>query len=139
MNNSRTLTIKNVKFSGYYLRMNSNIWGDFQICISAPLMSDSCGSWVLLIFKTWVVISDLIILGDGSLHSSSEFSVEGKLNESKSNGIIDDSYKIINPIQEVLNFVTEDEVIIYSENQNGWTCNCWLDWWLSLTHCHTLL
>ena len=37
VNNSRTLTIKNVKFSGYYLHMNSNIWGDFQICISVPL------------------------------------------------------------------------------------------------------
>ena len=37
MNNSRTFTIKNVKFSGYYLYMNSNIWGDFQICISVPL------------------------------------------------------------------------------------------------------
>ena len=32
-----TFTIKNVKFSGYYLYMNSNIWGDFQICISVPL------------------------------------------------------------------------------------------------------
>ena len=43
-------------------------------------------------------------------------SVEDKLNEWKLNEIIDDSYKIINPIQEVMNFVTEDEVIIYSEN-----------------------
>ena len=43
-------------------------------------------------------------------------SVEDKSNELKSNGIIDDSYKIINPIQEVMNFVTEDEVTIYSEN-----------------------
>ena len=43
-------------------------------------------------------------------------SVEAKLNELKSNGIIDDSYKIINPIQDVMNSVTEDEVIIYSEN-----------------------
>ena len=43
-------------------------------------------------------------------------SVEAKLNELKSKGIIDYSYKIINPIQEVMNFVTEDEVIIYSEN-----------------------
>ena len=44
-------------------------------------------------------------------------SVEAKLNELKSNGIIiGDSYKIRNPIQEVMNFVTEDEVIIYSEN-----------------------
>ena len=37
MNNSRTLTIKDVKFSGYYLHMNSNIWGDFQICIIVSL------------------------------------------------------------------------------------------------------
>ena len=43
-------------------------------------------------------------------------SVEAKLNELKSNGIIDDSYKIINPIQKVMNFVAEDEVIVYSEN-----------------------
>ena len=43
-------------------------------------------------------------------------SVEDKLIEFKSNGIIDDSYKIINPVQEVMNFVTEDEVIIYLEN-----------------------
>ena len=42
-------------------------------------------------------------------------SVEDKLNELKSNGIIDDIHKIINPIQEVMNFVTKDEVIIYSE------------------------
>ena len=37
-------------------------------------------------------------------------------NKLKSNGIIDDSYRIINPIQEVMNFVNEDEVITYSEN-----------------------
>ena len=37
VNNSRTLTIKNVKSSRYYLHMNSNIWEDFQICISVPL------------------------------------------------------------------------------------------------------
>ena len=43
-------------------------------------------------------------------------SVEDKLNELKSNGLIDDIHKIINPIQEVMNFVTKDEVIIYSEN-----------------------
>ena len=43
-------------------------------------------------------------------------SVEDRLNELKSNGLIGDSYKIINLMQEVINFVTEDEVIIYSEN-----------------------
>ena len=37
MNNSRTLTVKNAKFSGYYFYMNLNIWGDFQICISASV------------------------------------------------------------------------------------------------------
>ena len=41
-------------------------------------------------------------------------SVEEKLNELKSNGTTDDSYKIINAIQEVMNFATEDEVIIYT-------------------------
>ena len=30
--------------------------------------------------------------------------------------MIGDSYKIINPIQEVMNFATEDEVIIDSKN-----------------------
>ena len=29
--------IKNAKFSGYYFYMNTNIYGDFQICISVPL------------------------------------------------------------------------------------------------------
>ena len=43
-------------------------------------------------------------------------SVEVKLNELKSNRIIGDSCKIKNPIQEVMNFTTEDEVIIYWEN-----------------------
>ena len=38
MNNSRILTIKNAKFSGYYFYTNSNIRGDFQICISVPLI-----------------------------------------------------------------------------------------------------
>ena len=37
VNNSRIVTIKNAKFSGYYVCMNLNIWEDFQICISVPL------------------------------------------------------------------------------------------------------
>ena len=49
-------------------------------------------------------------------------SVEVKLNELKPNEIIDDSYKIINPIQEVMKFVTEDEVTICSENSED-ECN----------------
>ena len=39
-----------------------------------------------------------------------------KLNELNSNGIIDDNYEVINPIHEVMNFITEDEVNIYLEN-----------------------
>ena len=36
--NSRILTVKNVKFLGYYyFYMNLNKQGDFQICISTPL------------------------------------------------------------------------------------------------------
>ena len=37
MNDSRIITIKNARFSGYYFRMNLNVLGDFQICISVPL------------------------------------------------------------------------------------------------------
>ena len=37
-NNSKTLKIENVKFSGYCFYMNTNIQKDFQICISLPLM-----------------------------------------------------------------------------------------------------
>ena len=43
-------------------------------------------------------------------------SIEDKLNELTSYEIIDDSYKIINPILEIMNFVTEDEANIYSQN-----------------------
>ena len=32
-----TLESKNAKFSGYCFYMDTNIWGDFQICISVPL------------------------------------------------------------------------------------------------------
>ena len=38
MNNSRILTIKNAKFSGFYFYKNLNRQGDFQICISLPFM-----------------------------------------------------------------------------------------------------
>ena len=46
-------------------------------------------------------------------------SVEDKLNELQSNGIIDDSYKIINPILEEISFTIKDEVIINSENSEN--------------------
>ena len=36
-NNSRIFRIKNAKFSGYSFYMNTNIYGDFQICITLPL------------------------------------------------------------------------------------------------------
>ena len=32
----RILRIQNAKFSGYYFYMNTNIWRNFQICISVP-------------------------------------------------------------------------------------------------------
>ena len=32
MNNLRILRTKNTKFSGYYFYLDTNIWGDFQIC-----------------------------------------------------------------------------------------------------------
>ena len=38
-NISRILRIKIAKFSGYSFYMNTSIYGDFQICISAPLIS----------------------------------------------------------------------------------------------------
>ena len=41
MNNSIILTIKNTKLSGYYFYVNLNIWGDFQICVSVPLRTNS--------------------------------------------------------------------------------------------------
>ena len=31
-----------MKFSGYWFYMNTNILGDFQICISVPLRDISC-------------------------------------------------------------------------------------------------
>ena len=36
-NNSRIFRIKNVKYSGYYFYINTNIARGFQICISVPL------------------------------------------------------------------------------------------------------
>ena len=34
---SRIPGAKNTKFSEYYFYLNTNIYGDFQICISVPL------------------------------------------------------------------------------------------------------
>ena len=40
INNSRILRIRNAKFAGYCFYMNTNIEGDFQISISAPLLNN---------------------------------------------------------------------------------------------------
>ena len=37
INNSKILRVKNAKFSGYCFYINTNIYGDFEICISVPL------------------------------------------------------------------------------------------------------
>ena len=36
-NNLSVFRIKNAKFSGHCFHINTNRWGDFQICISVPL------------------------------------------------------------------------------------------------------
>ena len=61
----RILSIKNVKFSGYYFYMSSNIQEDFQICISVPLTSRELGTSSTDLRKTftqlikWVRIEEL--------------------------------------------------------------------------------
>ena len=54
-NNSRFLRIKNANFSRYGFYMNTNIYWDFQICISAPLRNKTwfnrdlnCGSLIYI-------------------------------------------------------------------------------------------
>ena len=37
MNNEVILRTKNAEFSEYYFYLNTNIYGDFQTCISVPL------------------------------------------------------------------------------------------------------
>ena len=54
----RNIKIKNAKFSGYYIFINTNISRDFQICISVPLRK-LC--WKDLIsFSTWMIIKEKI-------------------------------------------------------------------------------
>ena len=45
-NNLRIIRMKNANISGYCFYMNTKIWGDFQICIRAPLID----SMILTIF-----------------------------------------------------------------------------------------
>ena len=65
-NNSRTFSIKNAKFSGYYFYMNLSIWRNFQICISVPLrFLLRCTCFVFFnIFSSiiWVQYADWAIL-----------------------------------------------------------------------------
>ena len=49
-NDLRILKIQNANFSGYYFYMNTNIWRDFQICISVPL------TWVLFQYESKVTV-----------------------------------------------------------------------------------
>ena len=61
--NSRILRIKNAKFSGYCFYINTNMLGDFQICIRVPLkiffwetthrsLLHKCHVEKILVFKT---------------------------------------------------------------------------------------
>ena len=47
MNNSRILGTKNAKFSEHYFYLNTNMYGNFQICISVPLSNPLC-TWPYL-------------------------------------------------------------------------------------------
>ena len=44
--------IKNANFSGYCFYMNTNIWVDFQICISVPLTLDEINCAKCLLIKS---------------------------------------------------------------------------------------
>ena len=46
-NDLRILGIQNAKFSGYCFYMNANIYRDFQICISVPLINKLVGELML--------------------------------------------------------------------------------------------
>ena len=62
-NNSRILGTKNAKFSGYCFYMNTNIYCDFEICISAPLIVlfhlECGGNPILIIIIFGLLISNL--------------------------------------------------------------------------------
>ena len=62
--NSRILRIKNAKFSGYHFYMNTNILGDFQICINEPLKQ------IHLFFTHF--IEYLILVLDDNMNKESE-------------------------------------------------------------------
>ena len=55
VNNSRMLQSKNAKFSGYNFCMNSNMYGDFQICNSVPLMENFI-FWSFFMQSTSIIV-----------------------------------------------------------------------------------
>ena len=56
VNKSNNRRIKNAKFSGYCFYMNPNIRGNFQICISVPLIIFSCYFYLLTISKHTLIL-----------------------------------------------------------------------------------
>ena len=70
-NNSRIIRIKNAKFSRYCFHMNTNIYGDFQICISVNLKEtyNSLKKWPLILW--WV--SNKTIMEVGNIKKAATF------------------------------------------------------------------
>ena len=51
----KTLGIKNAIFPGYYIHMNTNIYRDFQICISLTLNEENDYALIKLQIQTVIV------------------------------------------------------------------------------------
>ena len=49
--NSRIPSIRNAKFLGYYFYIITNVQGDFQICISVPLIQNVIFCAVIVILN----------------------------------------------------------------------------------------
>ena len=78
--NLRILRIQNTKFSGYHFYMNTNIKGDFQICISVPLNLEMCAH----IFVLMVAFAKK---NNNNNNNNTELKFSVKLcNQEKSNG-----------------------------------------------------
>ena len=60
VNNSIILRIKNMKLSGYCFHMNTNISGDFQICISVPSRNKKTNDKFLTLKRLTLTIFDYI-------------------------------------------------------------------------------
>ena len=61
VNNSIIIRIKNA-FSGYYFYINTNIYGDFQICISVTLNSLQVFTYLVSTPKSFIKLKDLASL-----------------------------------------------------------------------------